>query len=814
MKTNRFIKIALAGFISCLTFIVQAQPTWSFDSHEYLYSMTITGKLHFEGSDSEDVNDMVGAFINGECRGFTNVKYIPAVNGYFVFLMVYSNSPIDDVTFRVFDKSENLEISAKESTKFSVNGNLGTSLNPFMITAANVNVAPTGIYLSNIVTPALAAANTSIATINAVDPNVGDSHTFSLQLGNGTNDLDNWRFIIDGNKLKSKGEIYFRKGDVFNVLIKAADQGGASVTIPLSVATKDEAILSSEKQLLSFAINQQVGATIFTGTDVFVTQHWSANLAAVVATFTISPYAKAFINYIEKAGGSTSIDFTQPVSFIVEAADKSSTTYTIHIAISNDIPSDLLLSNSKVDENMGSALVGNFSTVSENPNESHVYSLIEEPGTDYALFKTEGDKLMTALALDYETRSAYLIKARADDQKGGTVDKLFTISLIDKNDAPTNITLSQNTFDPNSPANTIIGELTAEDQDAGDSHVFSLVTGNAVNDDGNSLVKINGNKLLLASPFNDPSKSSWNILVRVTDKLGAGYEKSLTLKTQDSNQLPVFMSKPANFVMQNDVYVYAIEAIDKDGDPVSISFENLPGWITFYPDLNLLSGSPGNNEVGTHNFTVIGSDTESSVSQKITLMVFNINDPPEINYFLSDQVFVTNKANQFVIPADCFVDPDVGDKLSYSVSMGNNSAIPAWLTFDPITRTLKGTPPNQSAGIHQIKLVASDQKLAKEWMVFNLNVTFPTAISEIGKTENFIVYPNPFADIIHLNFPESLNHSKLKVRLTDANGRIVKNVEPIEANSKSINLGDLPSGIYFVIIQSDKSIFTEKIIKR
>jgi len=69
------------------------------------------------------------------------------------------------------------------------------------------------------------------------------------------------------------------------------------------------------------------------------------------------------------------------VSFIVEAANKSSTTYTIHTEVSNDIPRNILLSNSKVDENMGSALVGNFSTVTENPNDSHVYSLVEEHGT-------------------------------------------------------------------------------------------------------------------------------------------------------------------------------------------------------------------------------------------------------------------------------------------------------------------------------------------------------------------------------------------------------------------------------------------------
>jgi hypothetical protein len=119
--------------------MAKAQPTWSVDPHQYMYSMTLTGKMFSDGSYSADVNDMVGAFINGECRGISNVKYISSVNDYFVFLMVYSNSPIDNVTFRIFDKSKNQDYAAKESAAFSVNGNIGTSVNPFVFTAANLN---------------------------------------------------------------------------------------------------------------------------------------------------------------------------------------------------------------------------------------------------------------------------------------------------------------------------------------------------------------------------------------------------------------------------------------------------------------------------------------------------------------------------------------------------------------------------------------------------------------------------------------------------------------------------------------------------
>jgi hypothetical protein len=146
--------------------------------------------------------------------------------------------------------------------------------------------------------------------------------------------------------------------------------------------------------------------------------------------------------------------------------------------------------------------------------------------------------------------------------------------------------------------------------------------------------------------------------------------------------------------------------------------------------------------------------------------------------------------------------------------MSNNMAILSWLSFDAATRTLKGTPPALSTGIHQIKLTASDQELAKEWMVFNLNVSFPTAIDQIDNSESFSVYPNPVSDFVKLNFPENLRSAKLNLRVTDVKGKVFKSGETIEEGSKSLYLGDLPAGVYFVIVQNEKSIFTRKIIKR
>ena len=46
------------------------------------------------------------------------------------------------------------------------------------------------------------------------------------------------------------------------------------------------------------------------------------------------------------------------------------------------------------------------------------------------------------------------------------------------------------------------------------------------------------------------------------------------------------------------------------------------------------------------------------------------------------------------MPANTFsdADSDIGDTLTYAVTLADGSALPSWLTFNAATRTLSGTP--------------------------------------------------------------------------------------------------------------------------
>lgn len=62
----------------------------------------------------------------------------------------------------------------------------------------------------------------------------------------------------------------------------------------------------------------------------------------------------------------------------------------------------------------------------------------------------------------------------------------------------------------------------------------------------------------------------------------------------------------------------------------------------------------------------------------------------------------------YLIPANAFIDAN-GDVLTYSVTLANGSPLPGWLTFNPATRTLSGTPPQSAIGTQiELRVTAAD----------------------------------------------------------------------------------------------------------
>ena len=138
----------------------------------------------------------------------------------------------------------------------------------------------------------------------------------------------------------------------------------------------------------------------------------------------------------------------------------------------------------------------------------------------------------------------------------------------------------------------------------------------------------------------------------------------------------------------------------------------LPAWLAFDPATATFSGTADDADVGSLDLRVTATDsgnlTESDV---FTLTVMNVNEAPTVTTLLADQIAVEDAAFSFTIPVSTFVDVDRvhGDQLSYSATLADGSLLPAWLSFDPISRTFSGTPDNNNVGTVAPAVRATDQ---------------------------------------------------------------------------------------------------------
>ncbi|MEG1054533.1 MAG: FG-GAP-like repeat-containing protein, partial [Janthinobacterium sp.] len=101
------------------------------------------------------------------------------------------------------------------------------------------------------------------------------------------------------------------------------------------------------------------------------------------------------------------------------------------------------------------------------------------------------------------------------------------------------------------------------------------------------------------------------------------------------------------------------------------------------------------------------------------------NAAPVVNAPLPDSSATAGSAFNFQFAANAFVDIDVGDTLNYTAELTAGGALPAWLIFNPATRTFSGTPAAGDIGTLSIDVTADDGHGGTVTDTFNLVITRP-----------------------------------------------------------------------------------------
>ena len=325
----------------------------------------------------------------------------------------------------------------------------------------------------------------------------------------------------------------------------------------------------------------------------------------------------------------------------------------------------------------------------------------------------------------------YLDLAATDSYKLG--ESYFGTSGSSVGSATTRIKVTvRNTYDPPKLKSAIPDVTVTEDQslrlyadqyfselDPGETLTYSATMSN-----GAPLpdwLSINASTGQISGIPRTSNVGSASITVTATDRFGASVSDSFNLdvKLAARNHAPILVTEAADQIYRGgqsfnfQLPVGMFQDIDV-GDTLTYraTLSNgaaLPSWLTFNIATRTFSGTLPANQLLPTQIKVIARDSSGAeTSDGFSIAVDVADQPPMVVHPLGTQTAIEDVPFTVTIPTDAVVDPDSLLAPALSATLIDGGALPAWLTFNPATRTFSGTPTNGDVGEIQVKLTALD----------------------------------------------------------------------------------------------------------
>ncbi|MBD2357668.1 DUF4347 domain-containing protein [Tolypothrix sp. FACHB-123] len=530
------------------------------------------------------------------------------------------------------------------------------------ITLAAVNDTPTDLALS--VTSI--DENVPIGLIGTFSTTDVDSNSFTYSLVDTANYSDNTAFSIINNQLQLNISPDFETKSTYTIRVRTTDQGELSFDKEFTIAINDviedvnqapTAITLSNTSVTENELGAAIGVLTVIDPDAndthvfsvsddrFVVQYGQLRLRSDVSLdYETTPTVNLFVTAADSGGLSKEQSFTITVLNVNENAAATAIT----------------LSNTSVIENEPGATIGLLTVIDPDANDTHVFSVSD----DRFVVANGLLKLRSDVSLDYETTPAINLFVTAVDSGGLSKEQSFSITVLNTNEAPTAIALS-NTVETENASGAVIGTLTVTDLDANDSHVFSVSDDRFVVENG--LLKLkNGISL------DYETTPTIDLLVTVTDSGGLSKEQSFTITVLnvDEKVAPTAITLSNTSVIENasGAVVGTLTVTDPDVNDTH-TFNLGDNRFEFVNNqLKLKNGISIDYET-TPTIDLLVTATDSggfSKEQAFTISVVNVNEAP-ITITLSN-TSVTENASGAVIGMLTVIDPDANDSHIFSVS--------------------------------------------------------------------------------------------------------------------------------------------------
>ncbi len=555
--------------------------------------------------------------------------------------------------------------------------------------------------------PVFITTNDTLATVNDVytynisvsDPDPSDTVTFS------TNNMPAWLSFTDNLD---------RTGTITGTP-QSTDYG----VYDFSIDTSDG--IESATQNIHIRVFENNSAPVFTSTPV--TQVMEDNLydysitvtdANTWATLAITgEVIPAWLTFTDNGDGTAELTGTPEnenvglhnVSISVSDGIASPVlqNFTIEVINVNDDP-ELIVTFSDMVENEDFTEVSiDLSTHFSDPDgDQLVYSVSSQ--SDEISTSVDGDQLVLNSVSNWFGNT--VIHVSASDQLSPTLaTDSFIVTVNPVNDEPI--------FSSEVDTLANVGELYSYETIVTDYDESDIITFNIIGvlPDWLTFTPNTDRTALFEGTPQSADYGVYGFTLQASDGFESIYQ-DVNITVWEENYLPVFDSEPILEVQEDNEYIYNIVVTDQNAWNTILFSYNIPEWLSFTNTGNglaTLSGTPTNEYVGTWDVAIMATDriVDVQIIQSFQITVENVNDAPYIyNTFtpiVVDEDFVEPLTYNLL---DYFRDDDIGDSLSFTLSM--NDEIPI------IGAVIEGnvltiTPVINACGLDTLTISANDE---------------------------------------------------------------------------------------------------------
>ncbi|MDC3224708.1 cadherin repeat domain-containing protein, partial [Mariniblastus sp.] len=388
-----------------------------------------------------------------------------------------------------------------------------------------------------------------LGLISTVDPDVFETFTYAIIPG-----MDAIHFTLRGTQLDQlifdDGSLDHETKSNYSVTIKVTDSQGNELESILSVQIVDVNEVPSSITLSTSTIPENsdaasglaIGDLQTTDEDFGDTHSYEVTggldenkfrLGGVNGTTLI--LTDLLIDYENQATYQVQITATDSGGAMIQE------TITINVDDANDAPSGINPTNFFITENQGSdtgVVLGNLTTIDQDTNDAFTYSIIG--GIDADSFQIGGllnnQLIITEANIDFEAKDSYSVVIRSTDASFAHYDSTITVSVVDQNESPIELTPLDFSILENTSATPgiAIGSLSANDPDLNETFIYSIVSGF-----DSDYFSITGSTLYFTHDSIDyEQKDTYLTSILVQDSGGNQLTELISVNIMDENESP------------------------------------------------------------------------------------------------------------------------------------------------------------------------------------------------------------------------------------------------------------------------------------